>query len=73
MYSKLNEEQNYRKVAKLLDIFLTRPNEVEKYAKTMQSNLSDNFVYLHNFESLNLFNPELHMINTKPMIKNKLR
>ena len=36
LYSKLNEEQNLRKVAKLLYIFLTTPDEIEKYANMNQ-------------------------------------
>ena len=32
LYSELNEEQNLRKVAKSLYIFLSTPDEVEKYA-----------------------------------------
>ena len=39
----------------------------------MQSNSSDNCVHYYNFEILNLFDPELQLINTKPIIKNKLR
>ena len=39
----------------------------------MQSNPSDNCVYRYNIEILNLFDPELQMINTKPMIKNKFK
>ena len=35
LYSKLNEEQYLREVAKLFYIFLTTPDEVEKYAKMM--------------------------------------
>ena len=31
LYSKLNEDQNLRKVVKWLYIFLTTPDEVEKY------------------------------------------
>ena len=73
LYSKLNEEQNLRKVAKLLYIFLTTPDEVEKYAKMMQSNSSDNCVHRCNIKILNLFDKELHLINTKPAIKNKLK
>ena len=70
LYSKLNEEQNLRKVAKLLYVFLTTPDEVEKY---VQSNSSDNCVHQYNVEILNIFDPELQLINTKPMIKNKLK
>ena len=43
-YSKLSEEQNLRKVAKSLYFSLTTPDEVEKYAKMMQSNSSENCV-----------------------------
>ena len=73
LYSKLNEEQSLRKVAKLLFIFLTASDEVEQYAKMMQSNSSDNCVHCSNVKILNLFYPELQLSNTKPMIKNKLR
>ena len=34
-YSKLSEEKNIREVAKLLDIFLTTSDEVEKYVEIM--------------------------------------
>ena len=40
LYSKLSEES-----IKLLYIFLTTPNEVEKYVKIMQSNSSHNCVH----------------------------
>ena len=39
LYSKLNEEQDLKTVAKLLYIFLTTPDEVEKYVEMIQSNL----------------------------------
>ena len=45
LYSKFFEEQNTRKVAESLYIFLTTPGEVEKYAKIMQSISSDNCVH----------------------------
>ena len=63
-------EQNLRKVPKLLYIFLTTPDEVEKY---VQSNSSDNCIHRYNVEILNIFDPHLQLINTKPMIKNKLK
>ena len=47
LYSKLTQEQNIRKVAELLYIFLTTSDEVEKDAKIMQSNSSDKYVYLY--------------------------
>ena len=65
--------KNKRKVAKLLDIFLTTPDEVEKYVEIMKSNFSDNCVHRYNIKILNIFNPELQLINTKPMIENKLK
>ena len=73
MYSQLSEEQNLRKNFQLLYIFLTTPDEVEHYAKIMQSNSFDNCVHRYNIEILNLSDPELQLINTKPMIKNKLK
>ena len=39
----------------------------------MQSNSSDNCAHCYNTEILNLFDPELQPINTKPIIKNKLK
>ena len=51
-----------------LYIFLTTPDEVEKY---VESNYSDSCVYHFNVDILNLFNPELQLINTKPIIKSK--
>ena len=72
MHSKLSEEQNL-KVAESLYIFLTTPDEVEEYAKMMQSNSSDKCVHHYNIGILDLFDPVLKLINTKPMIKNKLK
>ena len=54
----------------MLYIFLATPAEVEKY---VQSNSSDNCIHHYNVEILNIFEPELQLINTKPMIKNKLK
>ena len=70
LYSKLSEEQNLTKVAKSLYMFLTTSNEVEKY---VQSNSSDNCIHRYNVEFLNLFDPALQLINTKPVIKNILK
>ena len=69
-FKSIREEFNLRKVAKLLYIFLKTHNEVEKY---VQSNSSDNCIHHYNVEILHLFDSELQMINTKPVIKNKLR
>ena len=66
----IREEQNLRKVAKSLYIFLTTPDEGEKY---VESNYSDNCVHHYNVEILNLFDPELQFINSKPVIKNKIK
>ena len=57
-------------VAKLLYIILTTPDDVEKYE---QSNSSDNCIHHYNVEILNYFDPELQLINTKPVIKNKFK
>ena len=35
LYSKICEEQNIRKIAESLYIFLTKPDEVEKFANMM--------------------------------------
>ena len=65
-YFKSIEEQNLRKVAKSLYIFLTTLDEV-------QSNFSDKCIHHYNIKILNLFEPELQHINTKPETKNKLK
>ena len=39
----------------------------------MQSDSSDNFVHRYNIETLNLFDPELQLINNKPMFEKKLK
>ena len=39
----------------------------------MQSNSFDNSVHHYNVEILDLFDTESQLINTKPMIKNKLK
>ena len=44
----------------------------KKNVKIMQSNSSDNCIHRYNIEILNLLDPELQLIDTKPMIKNKL-
>ena len=69
-FKSIREEQNLRKVAKLLYIFLTTSDEVEKY---VQSIFFDNCIHRYNAEILNLFDPELELINTKPVIKSKLK
>ena len=69
-FKSIREEQNLRKVAKSLCIFLTTPDEVEKY---VQSNSSDNHVHFYNIKIWNIFDPELQLINIKPVIKNKLK
>ena len=73
LYSKLNEEQNLKKVTESLYIFLRTPDEVEKYAKMMKSDSSDNCLLCYNVEIFCLFDPELQLINTKSMIKDKLK
>ena len=69
-FNSIRAEQNPRKTAKLLYIVLTTPDEVEKY---VQSNSFDNCIHLYNVEILKIFDLDLQMIKTKPMIKNKLK
>ena len=69
-FKSIKEDQNLRKVAKLLYIFLTKLHKVEKYK---QSNSSDNCIHLNNVEILNTFDSELQLINAKPRIKNKFK
>ena len=69
-FKTIREEKNLRNVSKLLYVFLTTPDEVEKY---MKSNYFDNCVHHYDIEILNLFNPEKQLINTKPVFKNKLK
>ena len=68
-FKTIKEKQNLRKLAKFLYIFLTTPDEVKKY---VESNFSDNCVHHYNVDVLHLFDPELQVINSKPVIKNKL-
>ena len=69
-FKSITEEQNLRKVAKSLDIFLTTPDKVQKY---VQSISSDNCIHRNNVEILNIFHPKLELINTKPMIKKQIK
>ena len=39
----------------------------------MQSNSSDCFIHCYDVEILNIFDSELQLVNTKPMIKSKLK
>ena len=54
-FKSIKEEQNLRKTAKSLCIFLITLDEVEKYVK---SNSSDNCVHHYNVEILNLFDQD---------------
>ena len=65
-FRSIKQEQNFRKVSKSLYIFLTTPDEAEKY---VQSNSSDNCIHHYNVEISNLFDPELQLINTKSVIR----
>ena len=46
----------------MLYIFPTKPDEVEKY---VQSNSSENCIHRYNVEIMNIFYPEIQLINTK--------
>ena len=62
-------------------IFLTTPDKVEKYVELiektaeakimMHSSSSDDCARHHNIEISSIFDPELQLINTKPVTKNK--
>ena len=69
-FKSISDKQNLRKASKSLYISLTTPVEVEHY---MQSTSPDSHIHHYNIKILNLFDPELEMINTKPEIKNKLK
>ena len=73
LHSNLNEEQNLRKINESLYLFLRTSDEVEKYVEIIQSHSSDNCIHCYTVEIFNIFDPELQLINTKPMIKNKLK
>ena len=72
-FKSIGEELSFRKVAKSLYIFITTPDEVEKYIEIMQSSSSHNCIHRDNIEIFDTFDPELKLINTKKMIKNKLK
>ena len=72
-FKSIREEKNLRKVVKSLYIFLKIPDEVDQYVEIIQWNSSDNCIQRYNVEILNIFDLELELINTKPMIKSKLR
>ena len=72
-FKSIREEQNLRTVAKSLYIFLTRPDEVENYVEIKQLNSFDNCLARNNVEILNIFHPELQLINTGAIIKSKLK
>ena len=55
---------------KLLNRFIATPDKVEQY---VQSNAPGDFTHRCNIEIFNLFDPELQLIHTKPMIKSKLK
>ena len=69
-FGSIREEEKIRKVAKSLFIFLTTPDEIEKY---VQSKSCYDCIHHYNDEILNLCDPELQLVNTEPMIKNKLK
>ena len=71
LYSKLSEELNLWNVIELSYIFVTTPGEW--YGELTQSGSSDNYVYHYNITILNLFDPELQMINTKLVMKTKMK
>ena len=69
-FKSISQEQHFIKAAKSLYIFLATPEGLEKH---VQPNSSDNCINHYNVDILNLFDPELQLIDTKPLIKNKLK
>ena len=65
-FKSIREEQNLRKFGKSSYLFLTAPDEVERY---VQSNSSDNCIHHYNVEIMNIFDLELQLINNKLQIK----
>ena len=65
--------KNLKKFRKSIYIFLKTPDEKEKYVEIMQSKSSDKCVHRYNIEILNIFDQELQLTDTKPMIINKLK
>ena len=55
LYSKLSEEQNFRKIAKSLYIVLATSDEMEEYMEMMQSSSSDVYTSHFNITFLNCF------------------
>lgn len=53
--------------------FVALTDKAKKYAEMMRSSSSDNCMWHYNVKILNLFDPELQMINTKPIMKDKLK
>ena len=49
--------------------FVAITDEAKKYAEMMRSSC----MWHYNVKILNLFDPELQMINTKPIMKDKLK
>ena len=58
----IREEENLRKVAQFLYVFLATSDELEKY---VEPNSSDNCKHRYNVGILNIFDPQLQLINTK--------
>ena len=57
----------------MLYLFLRTSDDLQRYVEVMQSNSSGHCILRYNVEILNRFDPELQLINTKPMTKNKLK
>ena len=47
--------------------------QIKKKKEYVQSSYSGNCIHRYNVEILNILNQELQLINTKPMIKKKLK
>ena len=74
LYSKLSEEENLSKFDEILSIILTTASDaVEKYIEMMHSRFSDNCIFHYDVKPLTSLDPELLLIKTKAIIKEKLK
>ena len=62
-------KKKIRKITKSLYIFPKISHEGKKFVAMMQSSYSGNCMYHYHIKSLNRFDQELQLINTKPRIK----
>ena len=71
LYAKLSENKI---LEKLLNHFISiTTDKVRKYVEMMKLSSFDNCICHYNIKIVNVFYPELQLLNNKPTIKNKLK